>query len=61
MGGVFDQAVGHRMACINALRRAAATSSDARWRVKLLRDLAAERRELARLLAFAQSALRATA
>ena len=61
MGGVFDQAVGHRMACINALRRAAATASDARWRVKLLLDLEAERRSLARPLAFARSAVSMTA
>jgi len=59
MGGIFDLAVADRTARINALRRSAAGTDDQRWRAKLLRDLAAERRELARLLSFARSALRA--
>ncbi len=59
MVGVLDSVVSTRIVRINALRRSAAATDDARWRAKLLRDLAAERRELARLLAFAQRALRA--
>ncbi len=59
MGGIFDNAVSHRILRINNLRRAAATTDDPRWRSKLLRDLAAERRALAGLLSFARRALRA--
>jgi hypothetical protein len=59
MGGIFDNAVSHRVLRINALRRSAAATDDPRWRAKLLRDLAAERRALAGLLSFARRALRA--
>jgi len=59
MGGIFDLAVAHRTARINALRRSAATTDDPRWRTMLLRELAVERRELAKLFVFARRALRA--
>lgn len=59
MPGVFDLAVSHRIVRINELRRSAAATEDLRWRAKLLRDLAAERRDLAKLLSFARQALRA--
>jgi len=60
-GGVFDQAVAFRMARINALRRDVVAAQSPRWRAKLLLDLEAERRELARLFTFARAALIAVA
>ena len=60
-GGAFDMAVRFRMARINALRRDVVAAPDPRWRAKLLRDLAAARRELARLFSFVRAALLAVA